>query len=148
MDLYRRIVAKAPNNVVALNNLAFLASVSSSAPEAAHLTAIERMLQTTGPVDQLLDTKGMLLLRSGDAESAANCFQEAWNQRGETTHLIHLAWAYSELGKTSDAQRLFRLADGTDPPVRLHPLERPLDAAWRIKAAAADVTEQSADLSP
>jgi tetratricopeptide (TPR) repeat protein len=129
--LYRRALAKAPDDVMVLNNLAFLESLVDGAPADACLELMRRALELAGPNDQFLDTEGVVLLRRGEAEAARERFQRAWDIRPETNYRVHLAWALTELGRFDEAAQAFGQADAADSPPRLHPLERPFDAAWR-----------------
>ena len=132
MALYQRVVTAEPDNVVALNNLAFMEVVSEGASANSALERIHHALELAGPNDQLLDTEGVVLLRRGDAEAAADRFQQAWDQRPEPGYQVHLAWALVELGRFPAADEAFRQAADGSPP-RLHPLEKPLDVAWRAR---------------
>ena len=131
MDMYRRILAKSPDSVVALNNLAFLEAISDVKAADIALKRIRHAQELSGPNDQLLDTEGVVLLRKGDAEAARDCFEKAWGQRPEMNYQAHLGWTLTELGQFDAAADAFQKVDAAELPPRFHPLERPLDEAWR-----------------
>src|SRR5262249_26785805 len=60
-DAYRRILAREPGNVVALNNLAWLLAHREDGREEA-LKLAERAVDAAGPLPALLDTRGVVHL--------------------------------------------------------------------------------------
>jgi tetratricopeptide (TPR) repeat protein len=145
ISFYRRALLREPENVMALNNAAFLEAVSDFASDDGRLELVRRAIELVGPIDQLLDTEGVVLLRTGDALSALEKFQQAYEQRAEPNYLIHLAWALAELEQWDAAAEAYRKADASEPAPRLHPLEKLLDAAWRQRVHE---HEKSADAAP
>ncbi len=134
LALYDSALEKSTDNVMGLNNSAFLQALATDQPSEQSLARIDKALELNGPLHQLLDTKGVILFRLGKFSEAAAVLDEAWNQRAETNYLTHLAWARAELGETDAAAKLFQQVDAADKPPPLHSLERPIDAAQRKKA--------------
>lgn len=133
-QLYRRVLRKEPDNVIALNNSAFLAALGDSKSGDDAIKSIKRAIEISGPVAQLQDTLGVLLLRSGDAEGALEQLSAAWEQAHDPAHGTHLAWTLTELGRFKEAAKMFDQVDRAEPKARLHALERDRDAAYRAKA--------------
>jgi Flp pilus assembly protein TadD len=75
------------------------------------LELINHAIDVTGAVPNLMDTKGVILIRAGRLDQALRELDLA--RAGDPRNpnfAIHLAWAYQELGKTDDARRAFQQA--------------------------------------
>lgn len=97
---YQRVHALMPDNVVALNNLAWLLQVS--APDEA-LGYAERANQLAPGTASILDTLGWLVLQKGDAARAVTLFEEAAQKvPSNPQYQYHLAQA---LGRAGDKDR-------------------------------------------
>lgn len=106
--LYREVLAVDPDNVVALNNLAWLLSEYFEQPQQA-LPLIDRAIERVGPVPELLDTRGVILFRLGKIQgpdSALELLQEAYDTAPAPHIGFHLARVYAELGRVADARLL------------------------------------------
>ena len=107
-DLYREVLMIDKGNVVALNNLAWLLSEYFDQPDTA-LKLIDQAIERIGPAPELLDTKGVVLLRLGRIEGpggALELLEEAY-QTAPAAHIgYHLAMAYNEVGRYADARLL------------------------------------------
>ena len=135
IPLLRQVLTVEPRNIMAMNNLAVaLAEQAASREEAKQL--IDRAIARAGPVAELLDTKGTLLLSAGDAAGAVKLLEEATSRSvPDPRHLFHLALAYQRAGKAAEARDAFDRArqKGLDAAVlppkqkrQLNELEREL----------------------
>jgi tetratricopeptide (TPR) repeat protein len=122
--LYKAVLREEPNNVVALNNLAWLlAQRQQNGAEAKPL--IETAVQGVGRQPHLLDTRGLVHLALGQNEAAVADFQEAVKDSPNPTRLFHLARAYHRAGDKDNAARVLREAAQQGlRPEKLHPIEQ------------------------
>jgi tetratricopeptide (TPR) repeat protein len=118
---YRRLLKMDPDNVTALNNLAFLLARRGKAAEA--LPLVERAIKVGGPESSLLDTRGMVRLAAGQAEESARDFTAAIEQQPAASFYLHLALARQ--GKARQSALKEAQTRGLTPE-SLHPLEKPL----------------------
>jgi tetratricopeptide (TPR) repeat protein len=103
--LYRQILAAEPNNVAALNNLAWtLAADHSKTGEA--LTLVQRAIDLIGPLDDLLDTRARIRFQAGDVPAAVRDLAEAVNEAPTATRMADLAAMYRKAGQPEMADRL------------------------------------------
>ncbi len=123
--LYRRVLHIDPDNVKALNNLAWLLAQRDGAVEA--LDLINRAIEGFGPEPPLLDTRAVVYLAAGRTESAQADLREAIAQAAEPSYSFHLARACLQ-AKDSEAaaEALGRARAAGFKPNALHPLERPI----------------------
>src|SRR5262249_29394488 len=77
--MYRTVLARDAQNVVALNNLAYLLALSQRAPEAREL--IEIAIRLAGPQAELLDTRAVVALQSNQVDQAVRDLQDAIAQQ-------------------------------------------------------------------
>jgi cellulose synthase operon protein C len=107
--LYRDLLRKDPNNPVVLNNLAWqLSSRDGGRVEALEL--IDRAISAAGPEANLLDTRGMIHLRSGLAAPAVDDLQVAVAEAPTAVRWFHLAVAQQMAGNLAEAARSWRKA--------------------------------------
>ncbi len=137
--LYRELLAAQPNNLVALNNLAYLLALSDG-PKDEALRLAKRAVEVIGPVAEVLDTQAVVHLSMGQGAKAMEDLKQALAQKTPPpTVRFHLAQAHEKLGEREDATRLLReLRKPSKPaltPEALHPLERPALTALRVKLA-------------
>jgi tetratricopeptide (TPR) repeat protein len=105
ITLYRQILAAEPNNVAALNNLAWtLAADHSKTGEA--LTLVQRAIDLIGPLDDLLDTRARIRFQAGDVPAAVRDLAEAVNEAPTATRMSDLAAMYRKAGQPEMADRL------------------------------------------
>jgi tetratricopeptide (TPR) repeat protein len=129
ISLYREIIKRDENNVVALNNLAWLlAQTPGGAGEA--FERIKRALDVAGPLPELLDTRALIYLSSDDPERALADLEEALSHPRLQPRLTawlqyHKARAYTASGDRQNALKALQSAKtaGLEEST-LHPLER------------------------
>ena len=94
-----------------MNNLAnALAERDDTRPEALEL--IDRALALAGPLAELLDTKGTLLLLDGDVEGAVALFRQATARSvTDPRHLFHLALALRRSGRLAESREVLGRAN-------------------------------------
>jgi putative PEP-CTERM system TPR-repeat lipoprotein len=113
-DQYAAVVAKAPDNVLALNNLAWTLSQLGKPNEA--LAHARHAVSLAPDAPQVLDTLGVILLQNGIAADAVDNLKKA-RQRDSNNPAIqfHLAQALAGAGKKDDAlDMLHGLLAGND----------------------------------
>ncbi len=122
--LYRQVLTRNPRNPLALNNLAWLLAFQpAKAAEALELT--DRRLAITGPNPSVLDTRGMVLLKLGRADEAAQSFSDAAAQNPTAVFYFHLAEAKRAAGQPNEAEKAWLKAKELGfRKTDLHPLER------------------------
>ncbi len=104
---YNKIVLLAPNNVVVLNNLAWvnlhLGDLESAQEE------IERAHQLAPDDPRVIDTYGLLQLRSGNAETAARALRRAARAMPDSPQVqAHLAQALVRQGEAAEAREILQ----------------------------------------
>jgi predicted Zn-dependent protease len=104
--IFRRILAKDPNNVFVLNNFAtVLAERPNQRGEA--LKHIGRAIEIAGRRASLLDTQGTIFLKIGEPRQAIACLEEATaGGASDARYYLHLAAAYQQAQRFDDAQRM------------------------------------------
>jgi tetratricopeptide (TPR) repeat protein len=109
ITIYRKVLAADPNNVVALNNLAWtMAGDQRSAAEA--LVLVQRAIDLVGPLDDLLDTRARIQFESGDVQAALRDLTEAVSEVPTATRLVELASMHRKAGQTDAADRALQKA--------------------------------------
>jgi tetratricopeptide (TPR) repeat protein len=124
--VYREILKKEPNNVVALNNLAWLMVQRSGAGAGEEaLGYINRAVNGLGRRPDLLDTRALAHLALNQHEQAINDLKEATEEAPSPTRLFHLAQAYDKGRDRNRAQEVLREARRRGLKVaELHPVEQ------------------------
>jgi tetratricopeptide (TPR) repeat protein len=107
--LYRRVLAADPNNVVGLNNLAWLLARERRRTDEA-LALVNRAIDAHGPLGQLLDTRAVIYLATGQTTLAVPDLEAALAQQPTAGRHFHLAQAYWLAGSARAAARFWRLA--------------------------------------
>jgi tetratricopeptide (TPR) repeat protein len=121
---YRTVLDKEPNNVVALNNLAWLLA-HRSGEEAKALPLIETAVQGQGRRADLLDTRGVVLLKLGRTDAALADLKEAVADVRTPSRLFHLARAHQQAKDRDTALKVLREAKESGlKPSDLHPVEQ------------------------
>jgi tetratricopeptide (TPR) repeat protein len=121
---YRAILQEEPNNVMALNNLAWLlAQTPSEAGKAEKL--INRALDVMGPRPELLDTRAIVHLALGKSGAAIADLKTANADTPSATRYFHLARALHLAQQPAQALKAFEKAKATGLEIKqLHPSER------------------------
>ena len=112
LEFYRRALEIDENNVVALNNAAWMLAEQGTQADQA-LAYIEHAIDFHGPNLQLLDTRGMVLLFQRNAARAVEDLARVVGEKGaEAQHQFHYALALVETGKIDEARRWLEEARG------------------------------------
>jgi Tfp pilus assembly protein PilF len=127
--MYRRVLQpeNEPNNIVALNNLAWLL-VQRSSDSQKHreaLLRIETAISGIGRRADLLDTRGLVQMKLGNEAAALADFREAAADMPSPSHLFHLARAHYKTSDKTNAFKVLKLAQekGLQASI-LHPSEQ------------------------
>jgi cellulose synthase operon protein C len=127
--IYRRILQpeNEPNNIVALNNLAWLLAQRSSDPQK-HREALERIDSAVAGIGRradLLDTRGLVQMKLGDTAAALADFRAAVADMPSPAHLFHLARAHYKSSDKTNASKVLKLAQEQGLQASLlHPSEQ------------------------
>ncbi len=123
-SICRTVLQRDPDNVQALNNLAWLISVKFGKHDEA-LQHINRAIKAAGPAPALLDTRGDIYLGKNELDLALQDFEEVVVQTPTPTRYYHLARAKFLAKKPDEAQAAFKKAKELGLTANtLHPLER------------------------
>jgi tetratricopeptide (TPR) repeat protein len=125
LAIYQRILAKSPNDTLALNNFAWVLALSERKGTEA-LPSIERAIELDGPLVQWLDTRAVVYLTIGDTGRAVKDLEEAITERPTPNRYFHLALAYHQAKNRSAALDALRRGSRLGLSERnLDPLEHP-----------------------
>jgi putative PEP-CTERM system TPR-repeat lipoprotein len=101
---YERVIALQPQNVIALNNAAWIHNESGS--ETA-LTYAQRAVAAAPSAPQVLDTYGWVLLSRGDVAAAVTELRKAATGAADAPDIqYHFAAALARQGETTEARRV------------------------------------------
>ena len=134
-NLYRQILAKDSNNLIAMNNLAWLLAFQKEDMTEA-LQLIDRAIDQAGPAPALLDTRAVIHLTAKESDLALRDLEEAIASAPEAAMFFHLARA-NLMADRIEAARL-AWSDGERFGLKaeiLDPLER--ESYLEVKAAIA-----------
>jgi Tfp pilus assembly protein PilF len=121
---YREVLKIEKNNVVALNNLAWMIAVRDGDAEEA-LRHINKAVNGIGRRPDLLDTRGLVNLRRKETEKAIADLKEAAAEAPTPTRLFHLAQAHHLAKQPTAARQALRQAKERGLEVAtLHPVEQ------------------------
>jgi tetratricopeptide (TPR) repeat protein len=114
-----------PNNLLALNNLAWLLTQRLSDKRNRALALINKALEVHGPRGELLDTRAVIYIHLGRPKEALADLEEACKEAVTPTRRFHLALAHQKARDLKAARRELDLAkkDGLQP-ADLHPAEQ------------------------
>jgi tetratricopeptide (TPR) repeat protein len=142
--LYRAIIATEGDNVLALNNLAFLLAFRGGRHTEA-LELINYAIDVIGPAAEFLDTRALVHMAAGKAEDAIRDLEAARSQqRRSASFSYHLAEAYALAGRKDAMVGAFAEAIKLRLTMRnLHPLEK-----GRYEKMCQDYEEAKRTLSP
>jgi tetratricopeptide (TPR) repeat protein len=124
-SLFRGLLASNPDNVDALNNLAWLLAFRDESKTKEALVLIDRAIDINGPTPSLLDTRAVVLIRAGQIGEALKELSNATagNPRN-ATFAFHCAWAYHASGQSDRARTQLQQAEKLGlKPRALGPLE-------------------------
>ncbi len=124
--VYQDVLRKSPDNIYALNNLAVLLALNDINPAGA-MKLVQRAIDNGGPMDSLLDTRGLVQLAAGHSETAIGDFKQAVFEKESAENQFHLALAYAGI------QRLKEAKDALDNAMKLGLYEEELHPKERVK---------------
>ena len=105
LELFLRANQLRPGNVLTLNNLATLLA-ELPGREAEGLPYVDQAIQIAGDQPFLLDTKGILLIRTGDVQQAVTCLRQAVTGTAvDPRFYLHLAAACDRSGQAVEARQ-------------------------------------------
>jgi tetratricopeptide (TPR) repeat protein len=123
--LHRQILQRDKDNVMALNNLAWLLILHGKDPTEA-LQLANRAIEAAGPNPSLLDTRGIAYLALEQTEPALKDLKEATAQSPNAVRLFHLARAHQSVKDRGTALKELQRAHTMGLKANtIHPLERP-----------------------
>jgi tetratricopeptide (TPR) repeat protein len=121
---YRQALIQDPNNLMALNNLAWLLAERNGRGEEA-LPFIKRALKVYGPRPELLDTRALVHLAQGKTDLAIADLERVVRDDPSAARYFHLARAFLMARQARPALQAFQKAKASGLEVqRLHPIER------------------------
>jgi len=133
---YEDIIAKNPNSVVVLNNMAWTLSENYGKPEEG-LARADEAIKKGGWSPHVADTRGVILTRLGRADEAVKALEAAAGSLPTGPIYFHLARAYKKAGREADSEKARDLARKAGlRPEQLQPSERD-EAASLVGAAGA-----------
>jgi cellulose synthase operon protein C len=106
VGIYRKALEKAPDNIVALNNLAVLLALQGINSDEA-LKCVNQAIDVAGPGGAMLDSRATVYMAMDNAEKALEDIQAAVADRPTPVRLFHLAQAYSLAGDAKNARAAF-----------------------------------------
>ncbi len=116
IERYRTVLAASPDNMVALNNLAYALAVHKGQPAEAMVLAVRAMTLSGGRSPEIADTLAWvqhLLGRDTEAVQIMERIVKAAPARAE--YRLHLAVVYASIGKPAEAAAELREAVRLDP---------------------------------
>ena len=108
--IFNRILKVDPLRIRTLNNMAMtLAELPGRTGEA--LTSVDRALNLAGENPELLDTKGFVLMKSGDLAGAEVIFRQAFDATQEPRFQFHEIMSLLAQEKKEQAEKSFQTLD-------------------------------------
>jgi tetratricopeptide (TPR) repeat protein len=119
---YRRVLEKNGDNIIALNNLAWLLAVhDNNLNEAMQL--VDRSIMLAGELGPLLDTRAIIFLKLGKLPEAQLDLEKAIQDEETAARFFHLAQAQQQKNRTAAIESLRRARDLHLSRSQIHPLE-------------------------
>src|SRR5262249_12287438 len=109
VEQLRKVLEEQPNNVVALNNLAWMLATRSGEAEKA-LAHVEKAIAGMGRRADLLDTRAMVRLALKEPGKAVEDLKEALEEGATASRLFRLARAHHENRETDKARAALQKA--------------------------------------
>lgn len=120
----RAVLDEDRNNLVALNNLAWLLAQQSSKAEEA-LTLVNRAIATYGERPELLDTRAVVYLSLGKGQESVADLRRVVSDAPTPARYFHLSQAHHQSKDRSSALAALQRANELGlTPAQLHPSER------------------------
>lgn len=108
--LFRAVAILQPKNSMVKNNLAMLLAEQPEKREEA-LALLDQAIATSGPMAELLDSKGMVILMQDKPQEAVELFDRAVTRPNpDPRHYFHLALALHKVNKRVEARQALRKA--------------------------------------
>jgi tetratricopeptide (TPR) repeat protein len=121
---YRKVLEIKPDNILALNNLAWLLAFQYNRSSEA-LKLLEEAIRVAGLRPDLLDTRGVILSRMDRHQEALNDLEEAIAQQPNGLRYFHLAQVYWVQNKKNEASKAWKRSSELGiKPYDIHALER------------------------
>ena len=122
--IYSDVLNENPNNIYALNNMAVSLALNSGDNRQA-MRLVDQAIKCGGPLDSLLDTRGMIHLAAGHSEPAMQDFKQAVFEKETAENQFHLAIALSRSRQFGPAKAALENAEKLGLlEQELHPKER------------------------
>ena len=123
--LFRRLLASNPDNVDALNNLAWLLALRDSGKAVEAVELIGRAIRIQGETPSLADTRAVACIQLGQIDRAVEELLAIRKQAPQNpSFALHLAWAYHAKGQSDQARTELQNAEKLGlKPRALDPLE-------------------------
>ncbi|MDP4536349.1 PEP-CTERM system TPR-repeat protein PrsT [Alkalimonas collagenimarina] len=116
MSMYQQLLAEEPNNIVALNNYAWLLADNGKAEEAKPYA--ERAIELMPNHPDILDTYGKILLMLGQHQDALQQFEKSLSTRPEHPEVqLNYAEALSKTQQHDKARQVLADIQSDDPKV-------------------------------
>lgn len=107
--VFRKILMKYPNSSAVANNLAWLLAMRGQKLNEA-LQLIDKVIERNGPLSELLDTRAVILLKSGRARKAIADLKQAIVEQQQAMYYLHLAQAQLATGDKPAAEASIKTA--------------------------------------
>lgn len=122
---YQSVLDADPYNLSACNNLAMVLALTGRNLDQA-MEIVGRLVERLGPVDYLLDTRGLVYLATRALDESETDFRRALESSQRADKYFHLALVLDAKGQDAEARQAMESAvQGGVTRDRLHPLERP-----------------------
>jgi Flp pilus assembly protein TadD len=108
-----QVLQREPNDVVALNNLAWIGVAQGNLPQA---RAYAQRAYTLAVTPETADTLGWIIARQGDNATALMLLQQAAGARDSQTVLYHEAFVLRKTGRVAEARAVLDKALGRPSP--------------------------------